>query len=65
MIRDNDIKECRIRLRAEDNISGSVFLTKQEYEIVKKTIDQRNWSNVKADGNWTGSIDIYCEEFEE
>ena len=64
MIRDNDIKECRITYAAEDTVEGSVFLTKQEYEIMKKNMNPDNWCNKSSTGCWTPRVDIYCEDFE-
>lgn len=63
-MRDDDIKECRITFIGEDTIEGSVFLTKEEYTIMKKNLDPKNWSNVHEEGQYTPSVYIYCEEFE-
>ena len=65
MVRDKDIKECRIGYSAEDSLEGSVFLTKQEYEIMKKNMDTNKWYNKSSTGCWTPRVFIYCEEFEQ
>lgn len=64
MVRDNDIKECRITYHGEDTTEGSVFLTKQEYEIMKKNLDTKNWCNKYTSGIYTPVVSIYCDDFE-
>jgi hypothetical protein len=64
MVRDNDIKECKISFFGEDTTSGSVFLTKQEYEIMKKNLNPKNWYNKYESGIYAPVVEIYCDEFE-
>lgn len=59
-----DTRECRIIFRGEDSVEGSVFLTKEQYQLVKTTINSKNWCNKSETGRYTPSVDIYCEEYE-
>lgn len=61
---DENVKECRIIFRGEDSVEGSVFLTKEQYKLVKTTINSENWCNKSETGRYTPDVDIYCEEFE-
>lgn len=61
---DENVKECRIIFRGEDSVEGSVFLTKEQYRLVKTVIDPLNWCNRSETGMWTPSVDIFCEEYE-
>lgn len=62
---DENVKECRIYLRGEDSVEGSVFLTKEQYKLVKITLNSEKWCNKSETGMWTPTVEIYCEEFEE
>lgn len=55
---------CELEYNAEGRCSGYMYLTKQEYEIVKEVVNTDNWSDVNDEG-WSGSMSIYCEELEE
>ena len=64
MVRDKDIKECKISYLGQDEVTGSVFLTKQEYEIMKKNMNPKNWYNKVESGIYSPIVDIFCKEFE-
>ena len=55
---------CELEYNAEGRCSGYMYLTKQEYETVKKVVNTDNWSDVNDEG-WSGSMYIYCKELEE
>ena len=55
---------CTLEYNAEGRCSGYMYLTKQEYETVKKVVNTDNWSDVDDEG-WSGRMFIYCEELEE
>ena len=55
--------ECHLEYQAEGVTSGTMMLTKDEYELVKRVIDTDNWDNFKAE-EWSGSLDIWCDELE-
>lgn len=55
--------KCDLSLSAEDNATGYMYLTREEYEIVKKVSNIANWENFEG-GGWCGIFSIYCEELE-
>ena len=54
---------CDLSLMAEGCTFGQMWLTKEEYEIVKRVTDTRNWENLDAE-TWCGSFYISCEELD-
>ncbi len=55
---------CDLMYSAEGDCTGYMYLTKQEYETVKKVVNTCNWQHVNDDG-WSGRLSIYCKELEE
>ena len=55
---------CDLRYSAEGDCTGYMYLTKQEYETVKKVVNTCNWQNV-CDEGYAGSLSIYCKKLEE
>ena len=56
--------KCDLILSAEGNATGYVYLTEDEYNIVKKVANTSNWQDFEDEG-WSGTFGIYCEELEE
>ena len=54
---------CMLEYNAEGRCSGYMYLTKQEYETVKRVVNTDNWSNVDDEG-YAGSLSIYCKKLE-
>jgi len=54
---------CDLQYSAEGDCTGYMYLTKQEYETVKKVADTCNWQNV-CDEGYAGSLSIYCKKLE-
>jgi hypothetical protein len=55
--------KCEVSLNAEEAMSGIVYLTKNEYEIVKRVSDPSTWERVMG-GGWCGSFCISCSELD-
>ena len=55
---------CDLMYSAEGDCTGYMYLTKQEYEAVKKVVDTCNWNNVEDEG-YAGRLFIYCKKLEE
>ena len=65
---ERNIKEfkkykCEVALSAEEESTGVVYLTADEYWAVKYATNTENWKerNLSA---WSGLFNIYCEELE-
>ena len=48
---------------AEEEMTGTVYLTKKEYEIIKRISDPGTWEDCTG-GGWCGSFTIQCDELE-
>lgn len=55
--------KCDLTISAEDYTTGTMMLTAEEYEIVKRVTDIGNWNDLDAEP-WSGRFSIYCEELE-
>lgn len=55
--------KCDLLLSADDYTEGTMMLTKEEYEIVKRVTNKANWDNLDAH-HWSGSFIISCEELD-
>lgn len=55
--------KCDLALSAEGDATGCMYLTREEYDIVKKVTNTANWENFEDEG-WSGRFIIYCEELE-
>lgn len=55
---------CHLCLSAEGDTTGTMMLTKEEYEIIKCVADTNNWDNLKRD-SWNGMLGITCEELDD
>lgn len=53
--------KCYLSQSAEDTTTGTMMLTKKEYELVKRVANYSNWDNC-IESDWCGSLDIYCPE---
>ena len=60
---DDTKYKCDLWLSGEERTSGTMMLTKSEYELIKRVSNEANWDNLCA-GMWSGSFGIYCEELE-
>lgn len=56
--------KCDLGLSAEGVATGYMYLTEEEYNIVKKVSDTANWECFYDEG-WSGSFGMYCKELEE
>lgn len=54
---------CEVALSAEQESTGIVYLTADEYWAVKYATNTANWKEASLAG-WSGSFNIYCEELE-
>jgi len=63
-----DVKDglylCHLMYHAEGECTGYMYLTKQEYETVKKVSNTDNWQQVNDEG-YAGRLYIYCKALEE
>ena len=55
--------KCYLTISGEDYSTGTMMLTKEEYEIVKRVTNSNNWDNADI-GLWSGNFWIECEELE-
>ena len=55
--------KCDLAISGEGWATGTIMLTKKEYEIVKKVTDYRNWDNPDI-GLWCGNFMIECKELD-
>ena len=65
---ERNIKEfkkyrCEVALSAEEESTGVVYLTADEYWAVKYASNTENWKE-RSLSTWSGSFNIYCEELE-
>lgn len=56
--------KCHLTLSAEGVTTGTMMLTKEEYEIVKRVTDPSKWDDLEWE-SWCGSFSISMEEEEE
>ncbi len=61
---DGNKYKCNLLMSGDSYTSGSMMLTKEEYEIVKKVTDVANWDNLDSHP-WSGSFEITCEELDD
>lgn len=62
--KDNDQKyECHLEYCAECDTSGSIMLTKEEYETVKRVANTDNWNNLKW-SPFSGILIIWCDDLD-
>lgn len=55
--------ECEVGLYAEEYMTGIVYLTENEYKLVKHVTNPNNWERVDG-GGYCGSFGIRCEELD-
>ncbi len=55
--------KCYLRYSAEGDTTGYMYLTAEEYEIVKRVVDSDNWKDVVDEG-WSGGLSIFCPALE-
>lgn len=53
--------KCDLMVSAEESTTGTMMLTKEEYEIVKRVTDISNWDDLDY-GPWSGNFSIEFEE---
>ena len=63
-MKDGGFYLCDLRYSAEGDCTGYMYLTEQEYEIVKRVVNTCNWQHVNDEG-YAGSLSIYCKALEE
>ena len=56
--------KCELACSAETVTTGTMMLTREEYEMIKRVTNPENWDDLKRE-NWCGSFDIYCKELED
>lgn len=54
---------CEVGLYAEEEMTGIVYLTENEYKLVKHITNPNNWGHVDG-GGYCGSFCITCEELD-
>lgn len=54
---------CDLTYSGEGDASGYMYLTKSEYETVKRVVDTTNWNGF-TDAGYSGRLYIYCAELE-
>lgn len=55
--------KCELCYSAEESTTGTMMLTKKEYEFAKRLTDPNNWDNLR-DNLWSGHLSVYCEELD-
>lgn len=55
---------CDLCYSAEDECTGYMYLTREQYQLVKIVANTANWSCVD-DGGYSGRLSIYCKKLEE
>jgi hypothetical protein len=55
--------ECDLYLSAEETTTGTMMVTKEEYEFLKRVTDLTNWNNLNYKP-WCGHLQVYCRELE-
>lgn len=65
---ERNIKEfkkyrCEVALSANEESTGVVYLTADEYWAVKYATNTENWKE-RSLSTWSGAFNIYCEELE-
>lgn len=55
--------KCDLCYSAEDYTTGTMMLTKKEYEFAKRLTNINNWDNLN-DNPWSGHLSVYCKELE-
>lgn len=62
-IREFKKYRCEVALSAEEESTGVVYLTADEYWAVKYATNTENWKERNL-STWSGAFNIYCEELE-
>ena len=60
---DNKKYECNVGLYAEQDMTGVIYLTENEYKLVRHATNPENWEHVDG-GGYCGSFCITCEELD-
>lgn len=55
--------ECKVGLYAEQDMTGIIYLTEDEYKLVKHVTNPDNWEHIDG-GGYCGSFGIRCEELD-
>ena len=54
---------CYVGLYAEEDMTGIIYLTEDEYKLVRHVTNPNNWEHVNG-GGYCGSFCITCEELD-
>ena len=54
---------CEVGLYAEEDMTGIIYLTEDEYKLVRYVTNPNNWEHVNG-GGYCGSFCITCEELD-
>ena len=59
--------KCRVVFSAEDEMSGIIDITQEEYEVISYALNPNNWDNVTGSSRYCGgaSIEIVDDDEEE
>ena len=55
--------ECKVGLYAEQDMTGIIYLTEDEYKLVRHVTNPDNWEHIDG-GGYCGSFGIRCEELD-
>lgn len=55
--------ECKVGLYAEWDTTGIIYLTEDEYKLIRHATNPENWEHVNV-GEYCGSFCITCEELD-
>ena len=55
--------ECKVGLYAEEDTTGVIYLTEDEYKLVRYVTNPDNWEHVDS-GVYCGSFCITCEDLD-
>ena len=55
--------ECKVGLYAEGDTTGIIYLTEDEYKLIRHATNPENWEHVNV-GGYCGSFRITCEELD-
>lgn len=56
--------KCDLCYASEDETTGTMMLTEEEYNFAKRLVNTDNWDNLDY-YMWSGHLFVYCEELEE
>ena len=63
MPEDNKLYDVELTYMAEDETTGHVYITKEQYEFLKWVTMPQNWKDAKIKP-YSGGLWAYCDELE-